>query len=37
LSPGDRARVTVEGSDEYDLWGTLAENSAAQTPEPARA
>ena len=37
LSPGDRARVTVEASDEYDLWGTLAENSASQTPEPARA
>jgi ribosomal protein S12 methylthiotransferase len=37
LRPGDRARVTVEASDEYDLWGSVAENSAAQTPEPARA
>ena len=37
LSPGDRARVTVEASDEYDLWGSSRENSAAQTPEPARA
>ncbi|HKA64225.1 MAG TPA: 30S ribosomal protein S12 methylthiotransferase RimO, partial [Methyloceanibacter sp.] len=37
LSPGARARVTVEASDEYDLWATLAEPTAAQTPEPARA
>jgi ribosomal protein S12 methylthiotransferase len=37
LRPGDRARVAVEASDEYDLWGTLAEPVAAQTPEPARA
>ena len=22
LRPGDRARVTVEASDEYDLWGS---------------
>jgi ribosomal protein S12 methylthiotransferase len=35
LQPGDRSRVTVEASDEYDLWGTLAEPAAAQTPEPA--
>jgi ribosomal protein S12 methylthiotransferase len=37
LRPGDRARVTIEASDEYDLWGVLAEPAAAQTPEPARA
>jgi ribosomal protein S12 methylthiotransferase len=37
LRPGDRARVTVEASDEYDLWGGIVENAAAQTPEPARA
>ena len=37
LRPGDRARVTVEASDEYDLWGSVAEPVAAQTPEPARA
>ena len=37
LRPGDRARVTVEASDEYDLWAALAERAAAQTPEPARA
>jgi ribosomal protein S12 methylthiotransferase len=37
LSPGDRARVTVEASDKYDLWAILAEPTAAQTPEPARA
>ena len=37
LRPGDRARVTVEASDEYDLWGSVAEPAAAQTPEPARA
>ena len=37
LRPGDRALVTVEASDEYDLWGTLAEPAAAYTPEPARA
>lgn len=36
LRPGDRARVTVEASDEYDLWGGIVENAAAQTPEPAR-
>ena len=35
--PEDRARVTVEASDEYDLWGSVAEPAAAQTPEPARA
>ena len=37
LRPGDRARVSVEASDEYDLWGSVAEPVAAQTPEPARA
>jgi ribosomal protein S12 methylthiotransferase len=37
LRSGDRAHVTVEASDEYDLWGILAEPAAAQTPEPARA
>ena len=38
LRPGDRARVTVEASDEYDLWGSARRaSSAAQTPEPARA
>jgi ribosomal protein S12 methylthiotransferase len=37
LRPGDQALVTVEASDEYDLWGTLAEPAAAHTPEPARA
>jgi ribosomal protein S12 methylthiotransferase len=36
LSVGDRARVTVEGSDEYDLWGSVAVSVAARTPEPAR-
>jgi tRNA-2-methylthio-N6-dimethylallyladenosine synthase len=34
LQPGDRARVTVEASDEYDLWGSVAEPAAAQTPDP---
>jgi ribosomal protein S12 methylthiotransferase len=37
LRPGDRARVTVEASDEYDLWGSVAEPVAAPSPEPARA
>ena len=37
LRPGDRARVSVEASDEYNLWGSVAEPVAAQTPEPARA
>jgi ribosomal protein S12 methylthiotransferase len=37
LVVGDRARVTVEASDEYDLWASLAEKAAAPTPEPARA
>jgi ribosomal protein S12 methylthiotransferase len=39
LVVGDRARVTVEASDEYDLWAStaaLAIASAAE-PEPARA
>jgi ribosomal protein S12 methylthiotransferase len=37
LRPGDRACVMVEASDEYDLWGSVAENAAVQMPEPARA
>jgi ribosomal protein S12 methylthiotransferase len=37
LRPGDRARVTVEASDEYDLWGRVVETAPAQMPEPARA
>jgi ribosomal protein S12 methylthiotransferase len=34
LRPGDRARVTVETSDEYDLWGSVAEPVAVQSPSP---
>jgi ribosomal protein S12 methylthiotransferase len=30
---GDRARVTVEASDEYDLWGTLPGSGAIQATE----
>ena len=37
LVVGDRARVTVEASDEYDLWASLAATAAAPSPEPARA
>ena len=37
LRVGDRARVTVEASDEYDLWGSVVEPSAAKASEPARA
>jgi ribosomal protein S12 methylthiotransferase len=37
LRPGDRVRVMIEASDEYDLWGTITETAAAQAPEPARA
>ena len=37
LVVGDRARVTVEASDEYDLWASLAAPAAAPSPEPARA
>ena len=36
LSVGDRARVVVEASDEYDLWASVAEPASAQTPAPAR-
>jgi ribosomal protein S12 methylthiotransferase len=34
LSVGDRARVTIETSDEYDLWGRVAEPIAARAIEP---
>jgi ribosomal protein S12 methylthiotransferase len=37
LRVGDRARVTIEASDEYDLWGSVVEPSAAKASEPARA
>ena len=37
LSPGDLARVTIEASDEYDLWGSVTGSIAAKMPEPARA
>jgi ribosomal protein S12 methylthiotransferase len=37
LTVGDRARVIVEASDEYDLWARIAEPAAASAPEPARA
>jgi ribosomal protein S12 methylthiotransferase len=37
LSVGDRARVTVEASDEYDLWASVAAPVVAPAPEPARA
>jgi ribosomal protein S12 methylthiotransferase len=37
LVVGDRARVTVEASDEYDLWASVAAPAAAPAPEPARA
>jgi ribosomal protein S12 methylthiotransferase len=37
LRPGDRVRVMIEASDEYDLWGTITETAAAQAPEPVRA
>ena len=37
LVVGDRARVTVEASDEYDLWASLAAPATAPSPEPARA
>jgi hypothetical protein len=30
LRPGDRARVTVEASDEYDLWGRVASSPIHQ-------
>ena len=37
LVVGDRARVTIEASDEYDLWASLAAPATAPSPEPARA
>ena len=37
LAVGDRARVMVEASDEYDLWASVAAPAAASAPEPARA
>jgi ribosomal protein S12 methylthiotransferase len=37
FSVGDRLRVTVEASDEYDLWGCVAGSVATQAAEHARA
>ena len=37
LVVGDRARVIVEASDEYDLWASVAAPATAPSPEPARA
>ena len=37
LSVGERVRVNVEDSDEYDLWGNVVARAFAQTREPARA
>jgi ribosomal protein S12 methylthiotransferase len=37
LVVGDRTRVTIEASDEYDLWASAAAPAAAPAPEPARA
>jgi ribosomal protein S12 methylthiotransferase len=39
LAVGDLARVTIEASDEYDLWASAAEpaTASAAEPEPARA
>ncbi|HKA46949.1 MAG TPA: 30S ribosomal protein S12 methylthiotransferase RimO [Methyloceanibacter sp.] len=36
LSVGDRASVTIEASDEYDLWGRVVPEISAETQEPAR-
>jgi ribosomal protein S12 methylthiotransferase len=36
LSVGELVRVTVEASDDYDLWGSVADRAAAPTAEPAR-
>jgi ribosomal protein S12 methylthiotransferase len=33
LNVGDRVRATVEASDEYDLWGSVAEPSAVRAVE----
>jgi ribosomal protein S12 methylthiotransferase len=37
VSPGDLVRVTVDASDEYDLWASLAAPATAPALEPARA
>jgi ribosomal protein S12 methylthiotransferase len=37
LVVGDRTRVTIEASDEYDLWASVAAPATAPRPEPARA
>ena len=37
LAVGDRASVTIEASDEYDLWANLAAPATAPAPAPARA
>ena len=37
LSVGERVRVNVADSDEYDLWGNVVARAFAQTREPARA
>ena len=34
LSVGDRARVALEASDEYDLWGSVAGSIGAHAMEP---
>jgi ribosomal protein S12 methylthiotransferase len=34
LVVGDRARVTIEASDEYDLWASVAAPSPRQRPSP---
>jgi len=37
LAVGDRARVTIEASDEYDLWASAAAPATAPAPSPAPA
>ena len=37
LAVGDRASVTIEASDEYDLWANLAAPATAPAPSPAPA
>jgi ribosomal protein S12 methylthiotransferase len=37
LRVGDRARVTVEASDDYDLWASVTENAPALALAPAHA
>jgi len=34
LSVGDRARVTLEASDEYDMWGSVSGSIGAHAMEP---